>query len=57
MTKKLPPVMRIFQGIPLEDDHSRKAKMREQQEIRALMESPAFSRSMDMERLSPPEKA
>ncbi|MCX6116897.1 MAG: hypothetical protein NT027_05105 [Proteobacteria bacterium] len=57
VTKKLPPVMRIFNGIAIEDEHSKKAKMREQQEIKALMESPAYSRFIDMERVLPPKKA
>ena len=52
ITKRLPPAMRQFSGAPVEDEETRRAKQREQQEIRKLMDSPAFAMSIDQERLA-----
>lgn len=52
ITKLLPPIMRQFPGMPLEDSESRRAKRREQAAIEKLKESAAFLRPITEMELS-----
>jgi len=42
ITKYLPPAMRQFSGVPIEDRHSRLAKLREQLQIKDIKESLSY---------------
>lgn len=46
ITKTLPAPMRMFEGMPIEDEHARRAKRRDRLELSKLQESPAFQRML-----------